>query len=284
MNRSPAVRRAPRRGLSKPSSVALLTREAVAKQPDPPQRERHAGCLRDLEEAQRGLQDTVTQVIAALVAAIEMKDRYTFGHSLREAMYAATLAEELRLPEQQVEDIRRGALLHDIGKIFVSERILRKADELSDEEFESVKKHSALGAAVVSKVKPLEDVAMIVRHHHERWDGSGYPDALADERIPLGARVVAVVDAFGAMTEDRPYRKMLTLEEALGELERHAGGQFDPEIVAVFVATARRRATQWPMPDDGNILLAEVLIDGTLTYEPAACRGDGRKQPRAVKS
>jgi polar amino acid transport system substrate-binding protein len=111
----------------------------------------------------------------------------------------------------------------------------------------------------------LEDVAMIVRHHHERFDGSGYPDGLADDRIPLGARVVAVVDAFGAMIEERPYRKMLTMEDALAELERGAGGQFDPRVVEVFARLARERATGWPMAYGGNVLLAEVIIDGTLT-------------------
>ena len=276
MGRAPAVRRAPRRGLSKPSSVASVTREVVATPPDASKNGRHAGCLRDLEEAQRALQETTTQVIAALVAAIEMKCRYTYGHSVREAGYAVALAQAMRLPEQQVEDIRRGALLHDIGKIFVSGQILGKPDQLTEDEFEAVKKHSALGGRVVSKVKSLKEVARIVRHHHERFDGSGYPDGLADDRIPLGARVVAVVDAFGAMTEDRPYRRMLTLEEALAELERCASGQFDPRVVKVFVRLARRRATQWPMPQDGNLLLAEAVIDGTITYEPTGSKGDGR--------
>lgn len=219
-----------------------------------------------------------------MVAAIEMNCRYTYGHSVREAGYAVALAQAMRLPEQQVEDIRRGALLHDIGKIFISRQILGKPDQLTEDEFEAVKKHSALGGRVVSKVKSLKEVARIVRHHHERFDGSGYPDGLADDHIPLGARVVAVVDAFGAMTEDRPYRGMLTLEEALAELERCASGQFDPRVVRVFVRLARRRAGQWPMPDDGNLLLAEAVIDGTITYEPAASRGDGRKQPRAVRT
>lgn len=204
-------------------------------------------------------------VMTVLLAAVEMKDRYSYGHSLREAGYAVALAEEMGLPKQQVEDIRRGALLHDIGKIFISQLILQKRDALCDDEFEAVKQHAALGAAVVSKVKGLENVAKIVRHHHERFDGSGYPDGLADDRIPLGARVVAVVDAFGAMTEERPYRKMLTLERALAELERGAGGQFDPWPLEVFVQLIRREANRWPMSNDGSLLLAEVVIDVTLT-------------------
>ena len=145
----------------------------------------------------------LAQVMEVLLAAAEMKHTYSYGHSLREAGYAVTLAEEMGLPKQRVEDIRRGALLHDIGNLFIGERILHKPDELTEDEFEVVKQHAALGAAVVSKVKGLEDVAMIVRHHHERFDGSGYPDGLADDRIPLGARVVTVVDAFGAMIEER---------------------------------------------------------------------------------
>jgi polar amino acid transport system substrate-binding protein len=207
----------------------------------------------------------LAQVMTVLLAAVEMKDRYSYGHSLREAGYAVALAEEMGLPKQQVEDIRRGALLHDIGKVFISQRILQKRDALCDDEFEAVKQHAVLGADVVAKVKGLEDVAKIVRHHHERFDGSGYPDGLADDRIPLGARVVAVVDAFGAMIEERPYRKMLTIEEALADLERGAGGQFDPWPLEVFVQLMRREARRWPMPNDGNLLLAEVVIDGTLT-------------------
>jgi len=265
MGRSQPVRRAPPRGLSKPRSVAAVTRVAVATRLDAPQRERHTGCLREIEEVRRVLQGTVTEVIAALTAAIEMKDRYAYGHSVREAGYAVALAQAMRLPEQQVQDVRRGALLHDIGMLFIDPRILRKRDQLAEDEFEEVKKHAGLGARVVSKVALLKEVAKIVRHHHERFDGCGYPDGLADDRIPLGARVVAVVDAFEAMTEERPYRKMLTLEEALAELERHAGGQFDPRMVKPFVGLVRRKVADSPIPRDRSPLLAEVVINGTLT-------------------
>jgi len=248
----------------------------VAKRLDASKRGRHAGCLQNLEKARRALQDTVTEVIAALVSAIEMKDAYTYGHSVREAGYAVALAQAMRLPEQQVEDIRRGGLLHDIGNVLIDRRVLSKRDELTYDEFEDVKKHAALGAAIVSKVTVLRDVAEIVRHHHERFDGGGYPDGLADDHIPLGARVVAVVDAFGAMTEERPYRGMMTLDEALAELERGANSQFDPRVVDAFVRMTRRNVAQSPTPHDGSLLLAEAVIDGTITYEPLPS-ADGRR-------
>jgi len=247
------------------SAVRTATPKCLAKVPGIPAAERAPAAARRDAMRCREHDSALAPVMTVLLAAVEMKDRYSYGHSLREAGYAVALAEEMGLPKQQVEDIRRGALLHDIGKIFISQLILQKRDALCDDEFEAVKQHAALGAAVVSKVKGLENVAKIVRHHHERFDGSGYPDGMADDRIPLGARVVAVVDAFGAMTEERPYRKMLTLERALAELERGAGGQFDPWPLEVFVQLIRREANRWPMPNDGSLLLAEVVIDGTLT-------------------
>ena len=267
MRKPPSVRESQMRGLSKPPPPrgTPITQAAVATRTDAPQRGRHAGCQTEIEEVRRVLRGTVTEVIAAFAAAIEMKNKYAYGHSVREAGYAVALAQAMRLPEQQVEDIRRGALLHDIGMLFIDPRILRKPVELAEDEFEAVKKHAALGAAVVSKVQLLKEAAKIVCHHHERFDGSGYPDGLADDRIPLGARVVAVADAFEAMTEERPYRMMLTLEGALTELERHAGGQFDPRAVNAFVGLVRRKVAQSPIPQDVSLLLAEVAIDGTVT-------------------
>jgi putative nucleotidyltransferase with HDIG domain len=238
MSERPEVWRDPRRDSSERPSADPITQAAVLPQADA------------LEWGE--LPDTVTQVIAGLVTAIEIRDKYTYGHSLREAGHAVALAQEMGLPAQQVEDVRRGALLHDIGKLFVSERILHKPGQLTHDEFEAVKEHAALGAAVVSRVTPLRKIAGIIRHHHERFDGTGYPDGLAGDRIPLGARVVAVVSVFGAMIEERPYRRMLTMEETLSELERGAGSQFDPGVADVFARLVQRRATPWPKLVEGG--------------------------------
>jgi putative nucleotidyltransferase with HDIG domain len=263
MVQRPLVQTAPPSSLSRPSSVPLVIQGAVVWRSDRRQRRklatRHAGCLRDLEEVHYALQDTVTQVIAALVASMEMRDRHMYRHSLREAGYAVALAQALRLPERQVRDIQRGALLHDIGKLFVGPEILRERDQLTEDQFEAARKHAALGAHVISRVKELKEVAKIVRHHHERFDGGGYPDGLADDHIPLGARVVAIADAFGAMTEERPFRGMFTLEEALAELESGAGSQFDPKLVEVFVKLARGKTAQWPVAHDERPLAAPCL-------------------------
>ncbi len=262
------------RGPSKSPPAPVVTARPDVSQ----QHGRHAHCLQSIENTLRTHQNTITELIATLVSAVEARDAHMRGHAIREAGYAVTMAREMGLPEGQVEDIRRGALLHDIGRIFISPRTLNKRDELTYDEFEEVKKHAALGARVISKVEALKDVARIVRHHHERFDGSGYPEGLTDDHIPLGARVVAVADAFGAMTQERPYRGMMTLEEALAELERGASGQFDPRVVKVFMRLALRRATQWPMPHDGNLLLAEAVLDDVLTYEPAGSGGNGRRR------
>jgi putative nucleotidyltransferase with HDIG domain len=256
--------------ISAPSSGPVAAPADVATGPDAPNRNgAHAPCQQALKEALGAHQDTITEVIATLVSAIEMRDRYMHGHAIREAGYAVALAKEMGLPGKQIEEIKRGALLHDIGRIFISRRTLNKPDELTYDEFEEIKKHAAWGASVIAKVTALKDVAKIVRHHHERFDGGGYPDGLADDHIPLGARVVTVADAFGAMTRESPYRGMMTLEEALAELKRGANGQFDPDVVEAFLRLAERRVSESPMAQDGSLLLAEVVIDGTLTYEPS---------------
>ncbi|HED23906.1 MAG TPA: HD-GYP domain-containing protein, partial [Firmicutes bacterium] len=173
--------------------------------------------------------------IKSLSVAIDAKDPYTRGHSSRVADYAVSLARELRWPEDRIEFLQYIALIHDVGKVAVPEDILRKKSLLSNEEFAVMRTHSEAGADILKGIKYFSAGSDIIRHHHERWDGSGYPDKIAGEEIPEGARILAVADAFDAMTSDRPYRKSLSSEIALQELQDCAGTQFDPKIVNAFI-------------------------------------------------
>ena len=147
----------------------------------------------------------------------------------------------MNLDNEDIENIRKAALLHDLGKICVPDHILMKPDKLSDEEMDIIKKHPLDGAKILEAVEPIRDAKHIIRHHHEFFDGSGYPDGLRGEAIPLGARIIAVADAFGAMTTDRPYRNALSTAEAVKELKQFSGIQFDPHIVEIFISVLRNQ-------------------------------------------
>ncbi len=173
----------------------------------------------------------------ALTEAIESRDPYTGGHCYRLADFAARTAQLLHLPHREIDIVRMGAALHDVGKIVVPDAILKKPDKLTPDEFAIVKQHCYSGGQICKRVPFLTDVYPIVYHHHERWDGNGYPDGLRGDRIPMGmgARVVAVIDAYDAMTTDRPYRQAGTHEAAVEILRDGAGSQWDPTVVSVFL-------------------------------------------------
>jgi HD-GYP domain-containing protein (c-di-GMP phosphodiesterase class II) len=170
----------------------------------------------------------------ALTEAIESRDPYTGDHCHRLAEHAGKLANRLALPRREIEIVHMGAALHDVGKIVVPDAILKKPDKLTPDEFAIVKQHCYSGGQICKRVPFLRDVYPIVYHHHERWDGQGYPDGLKGERTPLGARIVAVVDAFDAMTTDRPYRQAMPREAALEIMMDGAGSQWDPTLVRVL--------------------------------------------------
>lgn len=180
-------------------------------------------------------------VLDGMVTAVDNKDSYTRRHSEDVAEYSLWIAEELGLSPDALRTIRIGALLHDVGKITVPDEILRKPGRLTPEEFEILKRHPRLGALIVSGVPGMETILDIVQHHHERWDGKGYPDELKGEEIPLMGRLVAVADTFSAMTTDRPYRKGLAWEVALQEIQDSAGSQFDPAMAEAFLRAAAKR-------------------------------------------
>jgi HD-GYP domain-containing protein (c-di-GMP phosphodiesterase class II) len=168
--------------------------------------------------------------------AVESRDPYSSGHAARVMVIAEVVAARLGLDEEQTEVVRMGAALHDIGKVAVSQDVLAKAGHLSEDELAEVRRHPTAGARMVELVRPLRRAVPAVLHHHERWDGRGYPHGLAGEQIPVEARILAVADTFDAMTSDRAYRRALSPERAVAELRGCAGTQFDPEVVAVFVA------------------------------------------------
>ena len=171
------------------------------------------------------------EMVKTLARAVDSKDQYTHEHSDRASARARRVAASLQLPDQTARYIEYAALLHDIGKIGIDEAILLKPGKLTPEEYEEMKKHPIIGHQILAPVKYLGPVAQMVLYHQEWFDGRGYPEGLKGEEIPLGARIVAVIDAWDAMTSDRPYRKALAREVAVGELKRGAGTQFDPAIV-----------------------------------------------------
>jgi HD-GYP domain-containing protein (c-di-GMP phosphodiesterase class II) len=175
------------------------------------------------------------QTLTALVQMVELRDDCTGAHTQRVTDYALLLAEELRLPDEECVHLRCGTPLHDLGKVGIGDHVLQKPGPLTPAEMEGMKTHTTKGSALLESIPGLAALLPIVRSHHERWDGTGYPDGLAGERIPRLARVVAIADAFDAMTTDRPYRRALAADEAFTEIERRAGTQFDPAYVRAFL-------------------------------------------------
>ena len=182
--------------------------------------------------------------IESLVAELEAKDPYTFGHSSQVSSLTVAMSHQLNVKEADIFQFRIAALLHDIGKIGVPDQILNKPGFLDIDERKSIEQHPVIGAKILAGIPALSQVTEIVRHHHARWDGSGYPEPLAGNEIPLGARIIAVADSFQAITSDRTYRAGMPTTVALTELKRCAGSQFDPDVVAAFAAISETLAHQ----------------------------------------
>ncbi|NLO91263.1 MAG: HD domain-containing protein [Elusimicrobia bacterium] len=189
-----------------------------------------------LNEAMRGF---YLEMVETLTRVIDAKDSYTHDHGARASARARRISEEMGLEEDLVREIEYAALLHDIGKIGISELILRKPSRLTPQEYETIKKHTAIGYQILHPIQFLGRVPKMVLHHHEWFNGSGYPAGLKGEEIPIGSRVVSVIDAWDAMVSDRPYRKALSFDRAIEELEKGRGEQFDPKVVDVFVQLFR---------------------------------------------
>ena len=194
-----------------------------------------------LEAANRRLDEAIAGLLETLGAMLDADDSYTYGHSAQIALYADTLAEQMGLDAKQRAVITRAALIHDIGKIGIPDRIIGKPGPLTADEFAIMKQHTIIGADLIGRMKGLEELVPIVRHHHERWDGGGYPHRLAGTAIPLAARVVTLADAVEAMCSDRPYRPARSFADVLAEVQRCAGKQFDPAVVEAFFTVVEQK-------------------------------------------
>jgi putative nucleotidyltransferase with HDIG domain len=199
---------------------------------------------RDLTAANQAIQQVNDELFYTLAKVFDARDPFVGGHAAQVATYAVAIAQELGLPTARIETLRQSALLHDIGKIAIPEAILHKPSRLTAAEYEFLKKHTDIGADFIETSHGLRHLAPFIRHHHERWDGRGYPAGLAGEAIPLEARILNVCDSVEAMASDRPYSNAKSVDEIIKEVINCAGGQFDPVVAKAFVRIAEREGAQ----------------------------------------
>jgi len=222
------------------------------------QNEELAATSHELHESARELEETLLETIETLNAAVEARDPYTAGHSQRVRRVSLAIGRELGLSAKQLGALSTAALFHDIGKIGMPDSILTKPDILTRSEAAIMREHVAHGAEIVERISSLRDSVPAIRHHHERWDGLGYPDGLTGEDIPIEAAILALADAWDAMTTDRPYAAALDSSDALGQIRAGRGTQFGPAVVDAFCLLARRRPSEILPPEAATAAFAVV--------------------------
>ena len=220
----------------------------------------HTGAILHNARLRGDLRNSYVATVRLIADALEAKDPFLREHSDEVSGYVAAVADRLGMDGREKEELVFGSLLHDFGKIGISERILLKPATLTPEERSIIELHPRIGYSLVQQVPVLQNIAPAILHHHERWDGTGYPQGLRGEQIPLTARIICIADSFSAMTTERPYRAAMTVDEALAELERCAGEQFDPEVVRIFSEEVRKR----PPVERRESDLAVALTDAEL--------------------
>ncbi len=218
----------------------------------------------EVEQLFSELEGTYEATLQALVTALDLRDNETHGHSYRVVEYATVVAERMNVRDPDLTWVRRGAILHDVGKIGVSDAILRKPGTLTPEEWQEMRRHPEMGYQMLKHIPFLKPALGIVLHHQERWDGTGYPHGLAGERIPLGARIFAIVDTFDAMTSDRPYRKALGMQAVRDEIQRCKGTQFDPRVVEAFMSIEHGTWDTIRLSVHQNVLVLEEEVRRVL--------------------
>jgi len=231
------------------------------------------GYLEQLELLNRDLDESNLGLLATLGEVIDAYDIYTYGHSTQVTVYAKALAEKMGLPRDQRDTIIRAALIHDVGKVGITDTIIGKQGPLTDEEYNIVKRHPIIGAEIVSQMRGMQEIVPIVRHHHERWDGKGYPDGLEKEEIPLGARILALADSLDTLCSDRPWRPTRSFKAVLQEILRCSSTQFDPKVVNAFLELADEKGRDF-------FKNSAVTVDRSVIMED---RGDPEQGPRYLK-
>lgn len=245
-------------------------------------KESNVRLIRDLRRALNELEELSTGAIRALADALDAKCDYTSGHSLRVSRFAVLIGKALGLDDEHLRDIELAGILHDIGKIGVPESILWKPARLTPEEQKIMSQHPVTSAQIIGELKGLKRAREYVLHHHEYLDGSGYPDKLKGDDIPIGARIILVADAYDAMTTDRPYRKAIGHDNAIAELRKQAGTQFDPRMVEALIKVIgeHRELLTEPVPD-GFLGLSLPSIDPTQTGKQYLAEAERRARQEA---
>ena len=216
------------------------------------------------------LSELFYRTIKSIANALDAKDQYTHGHSMRVTLYSLALAKALNLDDELLEEIETAGLLHDIGKLAIPEKILLKPGKLTDEEFKIIKTHPELGKNLVDGIEKLKLISTWLKYHHERYDGKGYPEGLIGEKIPISSRIIALADTYDAMTSTRSYRRALSHQEAIDEIKRCSGTQFDPKLAELFVSIADEIDLIKQNPDEAypKYSYLNKFINSTLVFPP----------------
>ena len=230
-----------------------------------------------LENLNQELHDTNIGLLETLSAVIDAYDIFTYGHSAQVAAYAGALAQKMGLPEEEQQKIVKAALIHDIGKIGVSETIVSKAERLTEEKFSIIRCHPAIGAEILSRMKGLQDLVPLMRYHQEKFVGSGYPEGLHGDQIPLGARILTLADSLDAMYSDRTYKASRNLEDVVAEVRRCSGTHFDPQVVKAFLELVEEHG-QALFHNSGQTVDREVALSNIRTKQDIARRFLKRSQ------
>lgn len=218
----------------------------------------------ELEKQSLEISTLNEDLLHTLAEIVDMRDPYTYGHSKQVRLYVDKIGLAMGLDPQRMDILNRAGLLHDIGKLGVPEQILFKPGRLTEDEYSLVKKHSILGEQIIGNVQSFQDLMPIIRHHHERYDGLGYPDGLSKDEIPTESRIIALADAIEAMASDRPYRMALKHQDILAEIGRNTGTQFDPEVVRAFFSVLEEEGEQFILNSAKSIALSGAAPVGDL--------------------